>query len=326
METYSELLKAAPLLISSSNKRDNIIKVGDLCRELEKILKCPTNPHLKFALKLELAQQKVDYKEIVKDILLYYKPYLSVHQIIMTIYTNLTLRIEDKEECKKTMESLYQVQEESQMRMELISLQKSSDTLDHFLNTQYEDTISRNSSLNPYQLRYIITQYKERQAEIDSMKSKLQAHLNVLDDNAQKWKEINNNLDLNRHKGHLDKLIDIYQKRNISRVKLSNLDEEIDNSSNVSVNLIDPHAQPSPKLIQRFSFSIPDEDPTFSDVMDELQIVHATEQVTNDKSNPNTRQFSINHLEDYLEFKKADMASIPELDLHLELLEKTKQK
>ena len=319
MEIYSELLKLAPLILSGSTKRESLIKMAELSKDLEKSLKCPPNPHIKFALQLELAGQPVDYTETIKEILMYYKPFLSIHTIIMNIYSNIIKQIDNKEENNRIMEDMFAVQQESQIRSEIRALQTSNDKLDHFLDTQYTDTLSRKSSLNPYQLRYTIAQYKEKKIVSEKLKRKMDENSQLLESKLSNWKKEREKLDQDRHKDHVDKLIEIYQKTNTSRVPLKNLEEDDDIEKTISVHLVDPHATPSPKLIQRFSFSMP-EDPVFTDVMDELQIVNATDSIG---KTANPRQQSINHLEEYLEFRKADIGSIPEHDMHLELITKS---
>ncbi len=328
MDLYAELLNLTPILMKETKKRDLLIKMAEICKELEKVLKCPQNPHLKTLLQCEVSNQSIDYAAKLKELLLYYKPYLSIFQIMNSIYLDLIENLANRTESEKILENIHVIQQESTLRSEIKSIQQSMTNLDHFLNSQYTDTLSRQSSINPYQLRYTISQYKDKKASEESLKKKINDMCLFLETRRKEWEMELEKIEKDRHKEHIEKLIYIYQKTNIQRVELKSLEDDLSPVHNepISVNLVDPHAQPSPKLIQRFSFSMPEVEIEFADVMDELQIVHATDTVTAvDKKPINNRAKSINHLEQYLEFKKADMLSIPEQDLHLELMTKVKK-
>eukprot|EP00834_Sanchytrium_tribonematis_P002115 NODE_59_length_28102_cov_0.971110.p12 type:complete len:329 gc:universal NODE_59_length_28102_cov_0.971110:16492-17478(+) len=325
MDIYQILLDNTSTLLKSQNKRAYVVKMGEICKDLENELKCPTNPFLKDTLKSELAGQLSDYSEDMKKILLYYKPYLSVHKIISNIYEKVIKNVDHKDEMQVIIESLMKVESESITRSKIAELEKSSETLDHLLNTQLTDLLSRKTQINPYQLRYIVSQYKQRKLDTDNIAS-------IIDEQIEDYEEIINRLKkekevliIDRHKNHIDRLIKMYQKSSVQRLETISLDQEILGEP-VSANLIDPHAQPTPKLIQRFSFSIPDisdQESIFTDVMDELQIVHAANSVPIQLPE---RKHSINQLEQYLKFRKSDMSQIPEQDLHLELVEKSKSR
>ena len=203
-------------------------------------------------------------------------------------------------------------QDEIKVKNNVTTILKMNENINKNLNEHMTDVLQRKSRLNPYQLRHTIQLYKDRTTLSEDTMALIDELTQSFRQSLEDLLEVNDILQTDDHRDHLEKLIALYQRETKPRADHTSLGEEIEGP--VSANLIDPYAAPTPKLISRFSFSMPDLEKDFSDVVDELDVIHAVESL-----NSLGRKESIDRLESFLEFKKADIKTIPDKDLHLEL-------